>query len=117
MVSSSRGPVPRIQAPARSTWKLNRILDDHPGLVAALRDHVMAGNSVIFVVGNHDMELLWPGVQAALRKRLPLTWTLLRPRLPRRSCRLVYRERMVLRQLLQFQHRRRCRLVHSHPRL
>jgi UDP-2,3-diacylglucosamine pyrophosphatase LpxH len=57
---------------ARSTWKLNRILDDHPGLVAALRDHVMAGNSVIFVVGNHDMELLWPGVQAALRKRLDL---------------------------------------------
>ncbi|HEX4925833.1 MAG TPA: hypothetical protein VFV50_17200, partial [Bdellovibrionales bacterium] len=40
--------------------------------VAALREFVMAGNRAIFVIGNHDLELHYPGVQAAILEALAL---------------------------------------------
>ncbi len=54
----------------KSTWKMDRILDDHPVFVDAVRRVLARGHRVVFVVGNHDMELLWPGVQATLLERL-----------------------------------------------
>lgn len=54
----------------KSVWKIGRILDDHPVFVALLREHLAAGNTIVFVVGNHDMELLWPRVQAVIRARV-----------------------------------------------
>jgi UDP-2,3-diacylglucosamine pyrophosphatase LpxH len=50
----------------KSTWKMRRILDDHPEFVEALRAWVEAGHDLVFVVGNHDLELHWPGVQLAV---------------------------------------------------
>lgn len=55
---------------AKSTWKLARILDDHPVFVEAVRALVAEGHKVVFVVGNHDLELLWPEAQQLLIDRL-----------------------------------------------
>lgn len=55
---------------AKSLFKLQRILADHPTFVAAVRRLTAAGTRVVFVVGNHDLELLWPSVQATLEHAL-----------------------------------------------
>ncbi|HMV68265.1 MAG TPA: metallophosphoesterase [Myxococcota bacterium] len=57
---------------AKSAWKMDRILDDHPELVAALREHVVDGHDLVVVPGNHDIDLLWPEVQERLLRRLDL---------------------------------------------
>lgn len=54
----------------KSAWKLGRILDDHPVAVQTLRRHLAAGDRVVFVIGNHDIELHWPACQTLLRDRL-----------------------------------------------
>lgn len=54
----------------KSRFKMRRILADHPVFVGALRRWLEAGHRLVFVVGNHDIELLWPGVQAQLREAL-----------------------------------------------
>jgi UDP-2,3-diacylglucosamine pyrophosphatase LpxH len=56
----------------KSTFKIQRILDDHPRFVATLRKVALAGHDVVFVIGNHDLELHWPDVQDALRRHLDL---------------------------------------------
>jgi UDP-2,3-diacylglucosamine pyrophosphatase LpxH len=56
--------------PADAVEKLDRILAAHPGVVAALRGVVEAGHRIDVVAGNHDMELLFPAVQARLRRSL-----------------------------------------------
>lgn len=50
----------------KSLWKLERILSFHPGAIAALQRWVADGNSLCFVIGNHDLDLHWPSVQARL---------------------------------------------------
>ncbi len=50
----------------RSRYKMSVILEDHPVWLAAVREWVLAGNRVVFVVGNHDLELHWPAVRAEL---------------------------------------------------
>jgi UDP-2,3-diacylglucosamine pyrophosphatase LpxH len=53
--------------------KMERIAAAHPAFFEALRDHVRddpGRRRVFFVVGNHDMELLFPEVQALLRQRI-----------------------------------------------
>lgn len=54
----------------RSTWKMERILAHHPALVEDLRSFCAAGNTIVFIVGNHDLELHWPSVQARIRAAL-----------------------------------------------
>jgi UDP-2,3-diacylglucosamine pyrophosphatase LpxH len=54
----------------KSVFKLERILADHPVWRDALRAFLAAGNEVVFVLGNHDLELHWPAVQGALRAAL-----------------------------------------------
>jgi UDP-2,3-diacylglucosamine pyrophosphatase LpxH len=56
----------------KSTFKIKVIMEDHPVWVSAIRRFLEAGNRVIFVIGNHDMELHWPGVQAEILKQLAL---------------------------------------------
>lgn len=51
---------------AKSCWKLHRILHHHPDFVEALRAWVREGNTLIFVIGNHDLELHWPSAQRIL---------------------------------------------------
>ncbi len=59
----------------KSVFKLDKILDDHTGWLTALRWFVQCGHRVIFVIGNHDLELHWPQVQALFLKRLNLPET------------------------------------------
>jgi UDP-2,3-diacylglucosamine pyrophosphatase LpxH len=56
----------------KSRFKIKTILDSHPIWVNSLREFVMAGNRLIFVIGNHDMELHWPLVQQDLLNALNL---------------------------------------------
>jgi UDP-2,3-diacylglucosamine pyrophosphatase LpxH len=63
----ARGLVPEE---ARSAWKLDRILAHHPALVAGLRRWMDEGNLLVFIIGNHDLELHWPAAQDALRAAL-----------------------------------------------
>lgn len=55
-----------------STFKMDVILRDHAELFDGLKVFIEAGNRVVFVVGNHDLELLWPAVQNRVRERLGL---------------------------------------------
>lgn len=57
----------------KSRFKMKIILDDHPIWVEALRDFLLRGHRVIFVIGNHDMELHWPSVRKDILKRLALS--------------------------------------------
>lgn len=57
----------------KSAWKMRRILAAHAPLLAGLREFVNEGHDVIFVIGNHDMELHWPAVQQALRDALAVS--------------------------------------------
>lgn len=46
-----------------SLFKIDVIIKDHPVWFGALKAFIKNGNKVIFVVGNHDIELYWPSVQ------------------------------------------------------
>ncbi len=50
----------------KSRFKMQVILQDHPVWVQAITRFVKDGNSIIFIIGNHDIELHWPTVQADL---------------------------------------------------
>jgi UDP-2,3-diacylglucosamine pyrophosphatase LpxH len=58
---------------AESLEKLERVLRAHSPVFDALGRFVALGNTLRVHVGNHDIDLLWPGVQARLRERLGLT--------------------------------------------
>jgi UDP-2,3-diacylglucosamine pyrophosphatase LpxH len=66
--------------PSRLLWrewqsleKLHHAYDAHPVVFDALGDFHGRGGSVRITVGNHDLDLAWPGVQAAIRQRLGAT--------------------------------------------
>lgn len=56
----------------KSVYKMETILKDHPVWIEALREFLDRGNDLIFVIGNHDMELHWPAVQAVILRALNL---------------------------------------------
>lgn len=68
-LEKSRGLFPR---PERSAFKINVILEDHVVFVEALTNFIRKGNKVVFVMGNHDLELHFPIVQESIRKALKL---------------------------------------------
>lgn len=55
---------------ASAVWKLDQIARGHPHVFAALHRFLAAGFPVDVVSGNHDVELVRPGVQARLRELL-----------------------------------------------
>ncbi|MFK8138909.1 MAG: metallophosphoesterase [Bdellovibrionales bacterium] len=57
----------------KSVFKIRCILEDHDVFVEALREFIIAGNKLVIVVGNHDVELLYPGVQSEILKFLNLS--------------------------------------------
>lgn len=57
----------------KSRFKIETILHDHPIWVKALTKFIQNGNRVVFVIGNHDIELHWPVVQKEILKGLHLT--------------------------------------------
>lgn len=55
-----------------SLFKLEQIIQDHPNWFAALAEFVERGHKVVFIIGNHDLEVHWPGVQARIRRAVGL---------------------------------------------
>jgi len=49
---------------------VRRIMEDHPGWFHATARVLAAGHRVLFLSGNHDLELYWPGVRRAIRDHL-----------------------------------------------
>jgi UDP-2,3-diacylglucosamine pyrophosphatase LpxH len=64
-----RGLFPRAE---RSCYKIKVILEDHAVFVKSLREFVRRGNRVVFVIGNHDLELHFPEVQQEIRHAMDL---------------------------------------------
>lgn len=50
---------------SKSIWKLNRILEYHPVHLSTLARFLGAGHKLVFIIGNHDRELHFSGVQEA----------------------------------------------------
>jgi UDP-2,3-diacylglucosamine pyrophosphatase LpxH len=54
----------------KSLFKTKVILDEHQLFIAALKKFIQDGHKVIFVIGNHDIELYWPSVQKEVIYRI-----------------------------------------------
>jgi len=53
----------------KSRWKLDVILrSSHPQLLLAMARFIAAGNEILVLRGNHDIELSWPQVQEHFRR-------------------------------------------------
>ncbi|MFO0555764.1 MAG: hypothetical protein U0271_45730 [Polyangiaceae bacterium] len=50
--------------------QVERIIDDHPIWFEAAGRVVAAGHRLLILSGNHDIELYWPGVRAAIRRAI-----------------------------------------------
>ena len=55
--------------------KMRAVINHNPRVFAALARFVGKGNALNIVVGNHDAEFHWPGVQAEFREGLVALWT------------------------------------------
>lgn len=55
---------------AASLTKLETAITAHAGCFAALKELIAAGGRVVVTVGNHDLDLAWPGVQSRMRAEL-----------------------------------------------
>ncbi|MBN8535675.1 MAG: metallophosphoesterase [Deltaproteobacteria bacterium] len=64
-----RGLKPREE---RSLYKITKIIEDHPQFFQALKEFLESDNKVIFIFGNHDIELHFEKVQAEILKSLNL---------------------------------------------
>jgi UDP-2,3-diacylglucosamine pyrophosphatase LpxH len=51
-----------------AVWKLDRISEGHPIFFSALAWFLDQGNTLVFMTGNHDIELFWPEVQGRIRE-------------------------------------------------
>ncbi len=59
---------PPYLTPEQATRTLQCILDGHPTFVHALAAALLGGLPLVFLPGNHDIELQWPQVQEVLRR-------------------------------------------------
>jgi UDP-2,3-diacylglucosamine pyrophosphatase LpxH len=57
---------------AQSAAKLARVFERHPGVFRRLGEFVQAGNELVVIVGNHDVEFFYPDVQRCFIDRLTL---------------------------------------------
>ncbi len=55
---------------ARAVARLHAVLDEYPAVEDALVRFLRRGGGIVFVVGNHDAEFLYPAVREALVARL-----------------------------------------------
>lgn len=73
--TSWNGQYPRHITAEIAAGKFERVAQAHPGFFAGIRaflEHERAPRNVHFTVGNHDYELLFPEVQAAVRRHTGL---------------------------------------------
>jgi UDP-2,3-diacylglucosamine pyrophosphatase LpxH len=59
-----------VASPGAAAELMSAILAGHPGVVAGLRSVLLAGHEVVFVPGNHDIELQWTVVQERIRSAI-----------------------------------------------
>lgn len=57
----------------KSRFKIRKIIEDHPVFLEALGRFIRAGNRVVFIIGNHDLELHWPSTQKAILRSMQLS--------------------------------------------
>ena len=57
----------------KSVDKIRIILEDHPDWCEALHWFIEQGHKVVFIIGNHDLELHWKSVQIEILNFLNLT--------------------------------------------
>jgi UDP-2,3-diacylglucosamine pyrophosphatase LpxH len=69
-LEKKRGLYPR---PERSKFKIQKILQDHDVLIKALGAFVNRGHRIVFVIGNHDLEIHFHEVQEEILLALNLT--------------------------------------------
>lgn len=65
-----RGLFPKEE---KSLFKMQVIVDQHVNVFDALKNFVKNGNTIVFIPGNHDVELHFPKVQKFIRESLDLT--------------------------------------------
>ncbi len=54
-----------------SVWKMQRIIETYPRIFQTLREFLnKSANEIHFIIGNHDYDLHWPGVQKLLQQTL-----------------------------------------------
>ena len=69
-IEKKRGLFPEEE---KSRFKMEVILHDHSVWLEALKDFIHRnGNKLVFVIGNHDVELHWPSVQKEILKALEI---------------------------------------------
>jgi UDP-2,3-diacylglucosamine pyrophosphatase LpxH len=56
--------------PERSMFKIQKIMEDHVVFMSQLKSFLSEGHSLVFIIGNHDVELHFPEVQQAIRNNL-----------------------------------------------
>ncbi|MGE4231765.1 MAG: metallophosphoesterase [Bacteriovoracia bacterium] len=56
----------------KSRFKMRMIIQDHPVFFKALGDFIRKGNHVVFIIGNHDIELHWTSVQKSVMRALKI---------------------------------------------
>jgi UDP-2,3-diacylglucosamine pyrophosphatase LpxH len=57
-------------SPQKTVWKLDRVIEGHPGFFAAVADFLAKGHELIVLPGNHDIEWVALDVQTHFRVRL-----------------------------------------------
>jgi UDP-2,3-diacylglucosamine pyrophosphatase LpxH len=55
-----------------SIYKIERIIDEHRWWLQQLGAFIQRGNSIVFIIGNHDLELHWPSVQELIVSAMEL---------------------------------------------
>jgi UDP-2,3-diacylglucosamine pyrophosphatase LpxH len=55
---------------AAGVFQIDKIVDGHPVLFSAIADFLVAGNQVVILKGNHDIQLYWHAVQERVITRL-----------------------------------------------
>ncbi len=68
-LEKKRGLYPRSE---RSVFKIQQILKDHPTFISGLRNFILKGHHIIFVIGNHDLEMHFSDVQSEIIQSLNL---------------------------------------------
>lgn len=57
----------------KSRFKMDLILKDHPVFFKALKAFIKKKNRVVFIIGNHDLEVHWASVQEKIIAAMDLT--------------------------------------------
>lgn len=63
-------PAHLLWAEPASVVKVEQAISGHPGFFAALAELIARGGRVRYLVGNHDLDVVWPAVQARLAAAL-----------------------------------------------